>query len=350
MTTLRMPPAKGMLHLWSVASGRMISTALFLLLGITEAGSPELSIGAAVRLAACGPSEADHVRIETLLRGATYDHLGGGFHDMPGGPKRLETNAWYLNALSAAYEAKPDLFVRNMALDIVAFVLRDLKDGVGAFFRSLGNEGTSAYFSFSEAEIRAALGPDKSREFFLNFALSAGGFPRLTGSPFAGLADTRQTLLLRRLRRVRLPLDDTLDPDANGLWVAALSRTATALGRHDLMEAARRAAGAISRSKDGGAAGAAFGFAALEHFDPGQMPADVVSRALDRAIETSQAASAVDLSTIAMALAHTLRAHPSETRKRQLSRLMREIERRFPDTEALTAARCAAATAVAKAP
>lgn len=319
-------------------------------MAFTEVGPAELSRSAAIRIAACGPSDQDRRALDQLLRGASYDHLGGGFHDYPGGPKRLETNAWALNALIATHEARPDLFVRNAALDTVAFALRDLKDADGAFFRSIGNDRTETYFAFSEPEIRAALGPDKSREFFDNFALTPGGFPRLTGSPFAGLSDTRQTLLLRRLRRIRLPLDDVIDPDANGVWVGALARTAAVLQRRDFMEAAQRAATVLATMPNRGGAGAAFGFAALERFDRGRATPDLASRALDRALAKSATASGTDFAILALTLADQLRLHPSDARGRQLTRVVRELERRFPNTDAAQAAGCAAATVVRRAP
>jgi|CXWL01.1.fsa_nt_gi hypothetical protein len=319
-----------------------------LLAGLLE-GAGAKPVDRAMRIAACGADEVDRAYLDQHIRSAAYDQLGGGFHDFPGGPKGLEKNAWYLNAVVAAHEAKPDLFLRNMALDTVGFVLRDLKDAAGGFFASIGNREASSYYAFTEQEIHAALGREKSREFFATFALTPGGFPRLTGSPFAALAETRQTLLLRRLRRVRLPLDETIDPSANGLWVGALARAAATLQRHDFMEAARRAGAAVARFPRGGGAGAAFGLVSLERFDAAHSP-EASSKALDYAIERSPSMPANDLMPLAWSLAETIRLHDSDVRRRQLTSVLRVLESRFAATEAAAAARCVAATVLVKSP
>ena len=153
-------------------------------------------------------------------------------------------NALIVLALNQEHRATRDLFVRQTILDTAAWGLKDMKDGEGVFFTSMGRDDgpTRAYFSFKESELRAALGPDRSEEFFKTFELSPEGFLRLFGSPFAGLGATRETLLLRRNRRVRLPLDEKIDPQANGLWIAALAQTAVELKRDDERLAAERAA------------------------------------------------------------------------------------------------------------
>lgn len=327
----------------------MTPAALLVLATLAGGPAPALPLDAAMRIAACGPSETDRALLDQQVRSANYDHLGGGFHDFPGGPKRLETNAWLLNAIVTAHEAKPDLFLRNTALDTVAFVLRDLKDAAGGFFASIGNAATTSYYAFSEQEVRSALGPDKSREFFENFTLAPGGFPQLTGSPFAGLGDTRQTLLLRRLRRIRLPLDDTIDPDANGVWIGALARAAVTLKRRDFVEAAQRAAGVASGSQRPKSAGTAFGIVELEHFDRA-FSAEAAAKALDRAVERSPRMGAAELATLSWALAEWMRLHPSDIRSRQFAGVISTIERQFATTEAAAAARCVAATVKAKAP
>ncbi len=170
--------------------------------------------------------------LRDLSTSASRDHLAGGFHDFPGGPKSLETNALIVLALVREHRASQDLFGRQTILDTLAWGLKDLKDGSGVFFTSIGDAGdaTRAYFSFNDAELRSALGPTRSREFFEHFALSPGGFPHLTGSPFAGLGATRETLLLRRNGRIRLPLDERINAHANGLWIAALAQVEAAGG------------------------------------------------------------------------------------------------------------------------
>ena len=325
---------------------------LILLLVSTVSGesAPPLRLDSAIRIASCGPSEDDQVMLDRAMHGPSYDHLGGGFHDRPGGPKRLETNAWFLNALVRSYEGGQDLFVRNVALDVVAFALRDLKDAAGAFFRAQGDENSSKYFAFTEAEVRSALGQGKSSEFFEHFALSPDGFPVLTGSPFGGLAETRQTLVLRRLRRVRLPLDETIDEGGNGVWIGALARAAHVFGRHDFLEAARRASRAARGQGPARSGGAAFGLASLARLDQSETSAEDASKALDAAIERSPQATASDLTLLVWSLTDALRVNRSDLRLRQLAHMMREVERRFPNSDTLAAARCLNASVTAKAP
>src|SRR5581483_9016305 len=76
------------------------------------------------------------------------------------------------------------------------------------------------------------------------YRVEAPGALNLEGSPFAGLGSSRETLLVRRLRRVKPAVDERVVCAGNGLVIGALATSGRILKRGSDVEAARRAASA----------------------------------------------------------------------------------------------------------
>jgi hypothetical protein len=190
---------------------------------------------------------------EALARTALRDHVGGGFFAgaSPGGAfsfeKRLAPNAVLLRAFARGYARSGSPLDRDVARETVAWAVRELRDASGAFWSGIygATAGASgAYYLWSAAEIRDALGPERSAELERTFTLVPPGVLVLAGSPFAGLGASQQVLLGRRARRVRPATDSRVFADANGLMIGALAASGASGWGADL-ELARRAAAAV---------------------------------------------------------------------------------------------------------
>lgn len=191
--------------------------------------------------------------LESTARSAVRDHVGGGFFEgsVEGGPfsfeKRLAGNALLLRAFARRYAATSSLLQRDVARETVAWAVREMRDSSGAFWSSIdgGPEaGSDGYYVWRADEIKRALGPERSAELDKSYRLEPPGVLVLTGSPFAGLGESRQVLLSRRARRVRPATDGRVFAGSNGLMIGALAASGAAGWASDL-EAARRAADAV---------------------------------------------------------------------------------------------------------
>jgi uncharacterized protein YyaL (SSP411 family) len=222
--------------------------------------------------------------VEKTLRamrlGGMFDQLGLGFHRystdrrwlVPHFEKMLYDQALLAMAYIEAYQFTGKNEYRRTVEEIMTYVLRDLRSPEGAFHTaedadSEGEEGK--YYVWELSEIEAVL-PRSQAElagniFNLrpegNYTEPGGGRPGknilfLSRPPALIAADLciseddlgkelsriRETLSNRRAERPR-PLKDTkVLADWNGLMIAALAKSAWALGRNDYAEAARAAA------------------------------------------------------------------------------------------------------------
>ena len=115
--------------------------------------------------------------VETTLRkirlGGVYDHIGFGFHRystdrewlVPHFEKMLYDQAILTMAYTEAYQATGNEFYRNVAQEILEYVLRDMTDSQGGFYSaedadSEGEEGK--FYIWTETEIREILNADEA--------------------------------------------------------------------------------------------------------------------------------------------------------------------------------------------
>lgn len=194
------------------------------------------------------------ILLDEIARGTTRDHLGGGFYqDSGNAAKLLSDNARLLRAYAMAYSATGNIFYRKVAEETASFVLREMRDVNGFFWTAIGVPCPTCpagiingnFYLWSQEEIIKMFGEARAREFSKTYPLQPSGFLSLQGSPFAGLSYLKETLLIRRNRRVKPAPDKNIDVALNGLMIGALAKSGALLHRGADIQAARKTAEAI---------------------------------------------------------------------------------------------------------
>jgi uncharacterized protein YyaL (SSP411 family) len=205
--------------------------------------------------------------LDAIAAGGIHDHAGGGFHRYTVDPnwrtphfeKMLYNQGQLARAFIEGWEATGNPAYRRAALRAFDYVLRDMTDPQGAFYAaedadSLDANGEleeGAFYVWSPADARAALGPDAVTAID---ALGLTERPTLEAGPVAHLDPTEAadfvTLdpILDRLRiardaRTRPLRDDKIIAGWNGLMIRALAEGAVAFDAPEYADAAARAAG-----------------------------------------------------------------------------------------------------------
>ncbi|MFL5340615.1 MAG: thioredoxin domain-containing protein [Gemmataceae bacterium] len=114
--------------------------------------------------------------LDKMARGGLYDQIGGGFHRystdakwlVPHFEKMLYDNALLVPAYLEAWQATGDPFYRQIIVETLEYVLREMTAPPGAFYStqdadSEGEEGK--FYVWSEAEIVSVLGPELAETF-----------------------------------------------------------------------------------------------------------------------------------------------------------------------------------------
>src|SRR3990172_3587521 len=126
--------------------------------------------------------------IHAMADGGIYDHIGFGFHRystdsewlVPHFEKMLYDQALVAIAFLETYQATKKQFYARAAKEVLAYVLRDLRDKDGAFYcgedaDSVGEEGK--FYVWTEEEIRQALGHKMSDVFITAYnVIKEGNF------------------------------------------------------------------------------------------------------------------------------------------------------------------------------
>jgi uncharacterized protein len=214
----------------------------------------------------------DHT-LEQMARGGIFDHLGGGFHRystdrrwlVPHFEKMLYDNAQLAEVYAQAYRRTNRKLYRDIAERTFEFVLRDLTDSEGGFYSALdaqtdGIEGK--FYVWSPEQVVETLGEQDAELFKQVYGLTQPeffehGYVLHLSQPLettAGqldlpaeelrqrLAAAREKLLKVRNQRPALLKDDKILTSWNGLMIRALAVGGDALGREDLIAAARKGA------------------------------------------------------------------------------------------------------------
>jgi uncharacterized protein YyaL (SSP411 family) len=218
--------------------------------------------------------------LDAMRRGGICDQVGFGFHRyatdaawlVPHFEKMLYDQALLLMAYTEAFQATGKTLYREVAAEIVEYVMRDLSSPAGGFYSaedadSEGEEGK--FYVWSMDELRGVLGGDAERIAAIFAAAEGGNFAdeasghrtganilhlprplsetaRIMGVPEdelrADVDRARRRLFELRAARVRPHLDDKVLTDWNGLMIAALAKCGRALGRPDFVARAQTAA------------------------------------------------------------------------------------------------------------
>ena len=237
--------------------------------------SIELILRVHVRTASPDARQVVDTTLQAMASGGMYDHLGGGFARyatdqkwlVPHFEKMLYDQALLARTYVRAAQVFDDPVYRQVAIETIEYVLRDLRHRDGGFFSaedadSLDAEGHShegAFYVFSVDEARDALvaageDPDVGLEWyeFTHEANTNGNFEgRIIPARLHHRGDllrsdaverARLALLAHRETRPRPGLDDKVLVEWNGLMLATLAEAAAAFGRADWLDAARQTA------------------------------------------------------------------------------------------------------------
>jgi uncharacterized protein YyaL (SSP411 family) len=210
--------------------------------------------------------------LERMARGGIYDHLGGGFSRystdgewlVPHFEKMLYDNAQLTRAYVLAYQATGNAFFKDIAEQIIGYILRDMTDPSGGFYStedadSEGEEGK--FYIWTPAELQQLLGDDDARLFAAFYDVRVPGnfegrasilhmdhtplevAPRLGVSEaelLAALERGRKVLFDARSRRARPARDEKVLAAWNGMMLRAMAEAGCCLGRAEFLEAAER--------------------------------------------------------------------------------------------------------------
>ncbi len=193
--------------------------------------------------------------LDAMDRGGIRDHLGGGFARysvdarwaVPHFEKMLYDNAQLASVHLEAHRLTGEPRYADVAVEILDYLLRDMRDPAGAFHASEdadseGHEGR--FYVFTPADAEAALGPEDGARACAAYGITPeGNFEAgATVLHLAGPAlaeDLRLRLRAWRDRRVRPGRDDKIVASWNGLALSAFAQAARTLGREAHLRAAQ---------------------------------------------------------------------------------------------------------------
>jgi uncharacterized protein YyaL (SSP411 family) len=197
--------------------------------------------------------------LDVMAAGGIHDQLGGGFARyatdstwlVPHFEKMLYDNAQLARVYIHAWQLTGEPRYREVALDTLAFIERDLLTDDGGFAASLdadtaGVEG--ATYVWSPTEIEALLG-DEAPEFCRAYGLTSAGnweghniLSRVADGDEERLRAAREVLFAARQKRPQPARDDKVLTAWNGLAIGAFADAAAAFDEPRLADVAARAA------------------------------------------------------------------------------------------------------------
>ncbi|GAB3295360.1 DUF255 domain-containing protein [Epidermidibacterium keratini] len=203
--------------------------------------------------------------LSAMARGGMYDQLAGGFCRysvdaqwvVPHFEKMLYDNAQLLRdyAYAARFEGRDTDLDRRIAVEIVAFLERDLQTSSGAYASSLdadadGEEGST--YVWTEQQLADVLGNDAAQDASKVFDVTdAGTFEHGTSvlqrHTDADIEPWRGPLLQARARRPQPARDDKVVTSWNALAVIGLAELAETTGEREYADTATRVVTAVLR-------------------------------------------------------------------------------------------------------
>ncbi len=193
--------------------------------------------------------------LRKMASGGIYDHLGGGFHRysvdahwlVPHFEKMLYDNALLLQIFIEAYRLTQDDFFRQVLLETLTYVRREMLHPEGGFYAtqdadSEGEEGK--FFVWTKREILQHLGPETGEIFCHYYGVTEGGnfehgknilhisasleqtartFDRSPDEIFHLLTEAKATLFALREKRVKPFRDEKILTSWNGLMLSAFA-------------------------------------------------------------------------------------------------------------------------------
>ncbi len=221
---------------------------------------------------------------KTLLemnKGGIYDHVGFGFHRystdaqwlVPHFEKMLYDQALLIMAYTETFQATGKIIYKNVAEQIIYYVLRDMTSPEGAFYSaedadSEGSEGK--FYLWNKEEIKKVLGKDESELAIKIYNIKDGGNwidqfhegknltnilhlekpieeisldQKLSSEELSiKIESIRKKLFDFREKRIHPFKDDKILTDWNGLMISALAKASRAFNKAEYADAAGKAA------------------------------------------------------------------------------------------------------------
>jgi hypothetical protein len=226
----------------------------------------------AARTKSAALSDMVHVSLDHMARGGIYDHVGGGFHrystertwTVPHFEKMLYDNAQLLEVYARAYRETKKPLYRQVLLETLTFVRREMTAPEGGFYSALdadsaGEEGR--FYVWTDKELDGVLGKKDAR--LVEQVYGAAGEANfeskyhilLLAKPLAEqaadmkmtqeqlrdrLAPLHRKLFEARGKRPRPFLDTKVLTAWNGQMIAGFAVAAQALGEDKAAEPASR--------------------------------------------------------------------------------------------------------------
>jgi len=216
--------------------------------------------------------------LEAMAAGGICDHVGGGFHRyatdgkwlVPHFEKMLYDNALLVAAYLEGYQATGRKDFARVARETLRFIERDMTAPGGAFYSATdadspgegGRREEGAFFTWTPAELEAALGPERARIVALHYGVTEGGnfegrsILHVSASPTAVardlgipeaeldavLPEAKELLYRARSFRPGPIRDEKILTAWNGLAISAYARAGLVLDDPGYVERACRAA------------------------------------------------------------------------------------------------------------
>ena len=226
--------------------------------------------------------------MERMAAGGMYDHIGGGFHRysvdgrwrIPHFEKMLYDQSQLVLQYLAAYQLTGSSLYKEIVVETLAYVLRDMQDVDGGFYSAEDadsenpynpeEQSEGAYYLWTEEEIDGVLTSaeasilkpfygvkkngnalhDPQNEFtgrnifYQEYDLAEVARKAEMSEKEAAelLQSARKKLLVKRKTRTAPHLDDKIITAWNGLMISAFSRAAVILDEKRYLHAANRAA------------------------------------------------------------------------------------------------------------
>ena len=216
--------------------------------------------------------------LDNMAAGGIYDHVGGGFHRystdeqwlVPHFEKMLYDNALLIMGYLEGYQITGDENLRQIAIDILRYVKRDMTSPDGAFYSatdadSLNQEGhleEGNFFTWTPEELEEVLSKDQDRivkkyysvgftpdfggRHILNTIESTNDFSdrlKMSGEKLAGIIEESKEILYQARSHRPPPLrDEKILTAWNGLMISAHARAGLILGESKYIDRAVKAA------------------------------------------------------------------------------------------------------------
>ena len=214
-----------------------------------------------------GEREMSLRTLRAMASGGIYDQVGGGFAryavdatwTVPHFEKMLYDNALLARAYLHGWQRSKDTRLREVCIDTLDWVLREMRGPEGAFYSALDadSEGVEGrFYVWSVAELTDTLGEDADAAIAWLGVTQQGNFQdphhpepglnvltdRGSGGALAPDRETRERIRARlleaRAQRVRPALDDKRLTSWNALMICALAEAGAALDEPRYLDAA----------------------------------------------------------------------------------------------------------------